>query len=184
MNAYDFDKTIYNGDSTFHFFKFILKKHPHLIPSFLVKSGYNFILYRLKKITKTKMKEQFYSIFTKIDAEALLCEFWDTHEKNIKKFYMENQRDDDLIISASPEFLLAPICKRLGITHLIASRVDVKTGKYTGENCWGEEKVVRFKEVYGDAEVGEFYSDSYSDTPMARLARTAYLVKGDKLLDF
>ena len=33
----------------------------------------------------------------------------------------------------------------------------------------------------GEAEVAAFYSDSLADTPMARLAREAWLVKGDAL---
>ncbi|MBF1089242.1 MAG: haloacid dehalogenase-like hydrolase, partial [Solobacterium sp.] len=30
--------------------------------------------------------------------------------------------------------------------------------------------------------IENFYSDSYSDTPLARIAENAYLVKGDNLL--
>ena len=33
---------------------------------------------------------------------------------------------------------------------------------------------------YPNTEVGEFYSDSLSDTPMAKLAQRAYLVKGSE----
>jgi phosphoserine phosphatase len=49
-------------------------------------------------------------------------------------------------------------------------------------NCHGEEKVRRYREAFGDAPIDEFYSDSYSDTPLAKLAAKAYLVKGDKRL--
>ena len=60
--------------------------------------------------------------------------------------------------------------------------VDKKTGKYEGENCWGEEKVRRFKEKMPKAQIESFYSDSRSDTPMARLATgKSYLVKDDTL---
>ncbi len=45
------------------------------------------------------------------------------------------RKEDDVIISASPEFLLRPICNRLGIRHLIASRVDARSGAYDGQNC-------------------------------------------------
>ena len=40
----------------------------------------------------------------------------------------------------------------------------------------------RFREIFPDGKIGEFYSDSYSDTPLARLAEKAFLVKGDRLL--
>ena len=120
--------------------------------------------------------------FENIDDE--IEEFWDKNKKNIKDFYYENQREDDLVTSASPEFLLRPICQRLGISRLIASRVDKYSGRYAGENNWGEEKVKRFYEVYPNGEVEEFYSDSYSDDPMAKIADRAYLVKGDQILDW
>ena len=37
------------------------------------------------------------------------------------------------------------------------------------------------KELYPNAEIDEFYSDLYCDTPLARLAKKAYIVKGEKL---
>ena len=40
------------------------------------------------------------------------------------------------------------------------------------------------REEYPDAEVEQFYSDSLHDTPLARLAREAFLVKGDALSPF
>ena len=55
-----------------------------------------------------------------------------------------------------------------------------KTGKYSGLNCHGEEKVRRYREVYGDAPIDSFYSDSRSDAPLAGLAAHAYLVHGDE----
>ena len=64
---------------------------------------------------------------------------------------------------------------------MMATRVDTKTGLFNGENCIGEEKVVRFNERYPGEEIDEFYSDRYVDTPVARVAKKAIMVKGDKL---
>ena len=114
------------------------------------------------------------------DIEGAVLDFWKVNQKKIKKFYLDMKEDSDIIISASPEFLLAPICKQLGVT-LMGTRVDNRTGLFDGENCHGEEKVRRLYEVYPDAEVDEFYSDMYCDTPLARLAKRAYIVKGNKI---
>ena len=89
-----------------------------------------------------------------------------------------------MIISASPEFLLAPICKKLEIKHLIASKVDSKSGKYSGVNCHGKEKVRRFYEEFSDGEIDKFYSDSFSDTPMAEISKKAFLVNGNKITEW
>jgi phosphoserine phosphatase len=60
--------------------------------------------------------------------------------------------------------------------------IDIHTGKYDGLNCHGEEKVRSFHELFPEGKIDEFYSESYSDTPLARLAEKAFLVKGDSLL--
>lgn len=179
MNVYDFDNTIYAGDSTFDFYMFCLKRHKEILklsPN-LAKEFTKFAV--LRRISKTEFKENMYSFLKYIDLEKDLKDFWDTHKNRIKMWYYIKQRDDDVIISASPEFLLKPICKELGIKHLIASKVDPKTGKYIGINCSGEEKVRRFEEIFGDAEIDEFYSDSYSDMPLVKRARLSNRIKGE-----
>ncbi len=180
MNIYDFDGTLYAGDSTMDFLKYSIRKHPGLI-RFLPAMGLAALKhYGFHSIEKTDMKQVFYRIFTGYDAEGLLEEFWDKHETNIFPWYPgRQQKEDDIIISASPEFLLKPICKRLGIRHLMASRVDSCTGIYTGKNCWGPEKPIRLREQMGITRCDNFYSDSYSDQPLAEIAHNAFLVEKD-----
>lgn len=185
MNVYDFDNTIYKGDSTFDFYRFCLARHPKIflrIPKLLA----DFIKFRTGKLTKTQFKEQMYKFLLDVDdIDSSLKLFWDKNIYKIKDFYKKGQKEDDVIISASPEFLVIPACMRIGIKHVMASRVDKKTGKYDGFNCHGEEKVKRFYEVFADGVIDDFYSDSYSDTPLANLATNkSYMVKGDKLLDW
>ena len=183
MNVYDFDDTIYNGDSSLDFVLFCLKKNKKLfkyIPHIIL----GFILYIFKIIKKTKMKEYFFSFLESIDGKVYVEEFWKTHKKNIKKFYLDNKKSNDLIISASPIFLLKPICEKLGIKNLIASEVDIKTGKFLSENCKGSRKVDLFYEKYPNKKIREFYSDSLSDTPLANIARNAYLVDNENIKDW
>jgi len=180
MNVYDFDNTIYDGDSTFDFYVFCLKKHKKIIRLFPSLTSAFTKYYVLKKGTKTQFKEKMYQFLSLIDTEKEVNLFWETHRKNIKSWYYENQKADDIIISASPEFLLNPICKSLGIQHLIASRVSPENGKYSGINCHGKEKVRLFREQF-DGEIDEFYSDSYSDTPLAEISKKAFMVKKNKI---
>lgn len=184
MNAYDFDKTIYDGDSTADFYLFCLKKHKSILllaPSLLFAFCR---FYVFKKGTKTEFKEKMYRFLTKCNTENDVAEFWDKNCEKIKDFYIKQKKSDDVIISASPEFLLAPICRKLGIRYLIASKVDSKSGKYSGINCHGKEKVRRFYEEFKDGEVDEFFSDSLSDTPMAEISKKAFLVKGNKITEW
>ena len=175
MNIYDFDGTIYHGDSTFDFFRWSLKKHPALM-RYLPCQAWGFLLYGLRITSKTKAKETFYRFLRGFDARADLKEFWDTHEHNIYPYYRQQHADTDIVISASPEFLLEPICQRLGIRHLMASRVDPETGLYTGVNCHGAEKVTRLHDQMGVDHCDSFYSDAHCDLPLAKIADQAFLV--------
>ncbi len=180
MNVYDFDKTIYVHDSSADLIKWCLKKRPYLVfPYFfpILRGAIRlFILHQPKEVAK----EDFFSLLKYFDnREELIKEFWDTHEQGIKEYYRKQRRDDDLIISASPEFLIKEICDRLHVSCM-ASPLDLHTLRYTGKNCHGKEKVVRLREIT-DEQIEEFYSDSLSDTPLAEIAEKAYLVKGDAI---
>ena len=64
INLYDFDKTIYDGDSSVDFFLFNLKKQP-LLFFHIFKMFYVLIKYKLKKIDKTQMKVVVFSYLKK-----------------------------------------------------------------------------------------------------------------------
>ena len=175
MNVYDFDKTIYRGDSTIDFYLFSLKQKP-LLMCCLPIQAWGFVLYFFGKIDKTKLKEKFFCFIKNIDCEQYVDAFWAKNKRKMADWYIEQQKSDDVVISASPDFLLQPICEQLGIQHLMASCVDPKTGKFLGDNCYGIAKVERYKTAFGNSRIDHFYSDSLSDTPMAQLADNAFLV--------
>lgn len=176
MNAYDFDKTIYPGDSASHFWRFIVRRHPAaalravsaLGPALRAVGG---------DLSRGELKQGLFAVLRGVEDPVKEAEiFWDSHIERIYPWYLGRKRDDDLIISASPDFLIAEACRRLGIAHM-ATNIDPATGHLLGPNCWGEEKVRRFKAEYGETHIEEFYSDSLSDLPMMALAERGYLVK-------
>lgn len=181
---YDFDGTIYDGDSSVDFFKFCLKKDKSIykmLPKLVIK----FLAYKSKNITDTELKEFIFSFLKNFkNVDEIVKEFWKTHESKIKSFYLEKNHDQDIIISASPEFLLKPICIKLKVRDLIASDVDKTTGKFKKPNNRGEEKVKEFYKKYPKAEILEMYSDSLHDKPLLDLAKKSYFVKKNKLYDY
>lgn len=184
--VYDFDGTIYDGDSTFDFIKFLLKKKKSLL-THLPKMLFYLIKYKLKLIKKEEMKECFFEIFNKFNnIDKLIEEFWLENEKNIKSFFKDKKtHKNDIIASASPYFLLEPIAKKYEVKDLFASPVDKKTGKYKGINCHGVEKVRLINKKYKDAIVEEMYSDDEkADKPLLELANKSFIVKKDKLIDY
>lgn len=181
MNVYDFDKTIYDGDSSVDFYLFCLLKKPYivvLIPSIL----WGFILYKLRFKEKEYFKEKYFSFvkcFSNID--ELVIQFWNKNEGKIKDWYLKQRKSNDVIITASPNFLIEEIVKRLGVDSLIASMVDSENGLFLSKNCYGKEKVKRYKKKFKNIVIENFYSDSMSDLPMMELSNNAFLVKGDSI---
>ena len=184
LYLYDFDGTIYDGDSSVDFFKYCLKKNPK-IKKMLPKIGLKFIKYKLKLITVTELKEYIFSFVNYIDyIDKEVKNFLKEHKTKLKNFYMIKDHKNDIIISASPEFLLNPICKELKVKGLIASDVDKKTGHFNKPNNYKEEKVKRFRELYKDAIIEEMYSDSLNDKPLLDLANKSYFIKKNTIYDY
>ncbi|MBQ3284094.1 MAG: HAD-IB family phosphatase [Ruminococcus sp.] len=183
MNVFDFDETIYYGDSTRDFIFWCFRHYPKTL-LYLPLIGYASVRYYTFRIgTKTEFKEKMYRFLKAIKGVEDVERFWKEKFSGIKPFYRQIHRDDDVIVSASPEFLLKPLEDKLHIT-VIASKVDIRTGKYDGLNCYHAEKVKRFREKYPDGKIESFYSDSYSDEPLALLAEKAYIVDGDTLIEW
>lgn len=176
FNVYDFDKTVLPYDSTAAFFIFCLKRQLSLIFA-VIPAALSFPLFKLGIITKTRCKEIFYRFLTKLeDVDELVELFWRIKKRDFYPWYLSQKRSSDLIISASPDFLLRPICDELGV-RLIASRVDKHTGKTEGLNNYGMEKLNRFRAEFPMAVIDEFYSDSLSDEPLAFIAKKAFFIK-------
>ncbi len=178
--VYDFDQTIFRGDSTARFCLFALRRRRRLALA-LPRVGAAFLKMALGRLSKTQAKQVLFQALLPAlpEVDVAVQAFWAENLGRIKPWYLKQKADSDLVISASPEFLLEPVCQQLGIS-LIASPVDKHTGEYRGPNCHGEEKVRRYQALYGQ-EGFEFYSDSLSDAPMAQLACRAWMVRGDAL---
>lgn len=180
MNVYDFDQTIFHPDSSYCFICYCLRHRTlafsRCLPSVMLES----VRYILGgREDAKKLKESLFSFLNRIDnIDALVHEFWQSHDKQISSWYLRQKRADDIIISASPEFLLRPVADSLGV-RLIATKMNPYNGKIKGKNCHDREKVRRFLEAYPDAVVDEFYSDSLCDEPMAKIAVKAFLVTGN-----
>lgn len=184
MNVYDFDNTIYNGETAMDFYIFCLAKKPSLIrymPLMLTMLA----KYKLGKISVAELEAKAAKYAAKIllsvdGTKNAVSEFWDKNEHKIKKLYLERKRKDDIIISASCGFILHEICTRLGIKNLICSEINTDTGELE-QVCFNTNKPVMLKKFFPDAAVDNFYTDSLNDLPMIELAENAYLVKKNKI---
>lgn len=180
MNVYDFDKTIFLGESSTAFYRFCIPRHP-LILLWLPVAGV-FGLGRLMRLCDTtRWKEAFHGYLRCVpDADNLVEAFWDKNQARIAPWLPERLAEGGVVISASPEFLIGGLCRRLGLEYM-GTRMDIRSGKIDGRNCRGAEKTRRFRERYPQAVIRFFYSDSLADSPMADIAEQAFMVAGGVL---
>lgn len=186
MRVFDFDNTIYDGESGFDLFLYYLKKDTKGVAKYAPKFIECFLKYKAHSITidevKTKYAAYIRAYLKKIDNISKDFEdFWNKNEKNVKSFYYKIKRDDDVILSACPICLLEIMTKRLGLNNVIGSEFNIETGEI-GEICYNENKVNMFRKVYGDVEIDEFYTDSISDKPIMDISKNVFLVNGDKII--
>ena len=182
MNVYDFDQTIFNPDSSYAFVLYCLRHYPRAVLHAAPGMAAFGVLHLAKQADTRALKEKVFAFLPRLDdVDRIVQEFWKENWSRLEPWYLEQKREDDLIISASPRFLLQPVADRLGV-QLIATPMDKHTGKIIGSNCHDYEKVTRFYAAYPDGKPESFYSDSLSDTPMARISQQAFLVrKGERV---
>lgn len=182
MNVFDFDRTIFYPDSSAEFIRYCLRRYPRYFRGNIGGIALSALNYAAQREDATPMKEQLFAFLSFVpEPEALAEEFWSANTGGIAQWYLDIHKEDDLVISASPEFLLRPVADRLGF-DIIATPMNPASGQIAGLNCRGEEKVRRFREKYPDGEIDDFYSDSYSDAPLASLAKRAFIVKKGKII--
>lgn len=184
MNIYDFDDTIYNGDTNRDILMYGFKKHPFLVLKALKKAKKLQKDYKRGVIEFERVKEAMLSFIFKIkNYPKFINDFVDSHMKNIKPWYLNRRTQNDIIISASYELWIMQFCKRLGIRYVIATKTD-SDGRIIGKNCKGAEKLKRLASVIPNAVIVTAYSDSSCDIPILESARTAYVVEGNKLITY
>ncbi|MBQ9517863.1 MAG: haloacid dehalogenase-like hydrolase [Eubacterium sp.] len=175
MNAYDFDETIFYPDSAISFAFWCAKRKPKLWFNFVPKVMKCLVQYKKGKLPRYKLERTFFSYLTQIDDfDEQIEAFWDKNESNISKWYLEQKKPDDLIISASPVCIIAPIAKRLGVNY-VATEYDKEYDVFVDNLMYAKEKA-KYILDHDFPVIENFYSDSLSDTPLALLAEKAHLV--------
>lgn len=180
VNVFDFDKTIFDGDTEFDFYSYLLTKRVlsktnHKKISDLINADilvfYKEIIYLYPILLEVKNHKQ------------LIEEFWNINFSKIKPYFLSILQSDDIISSATPRILLEPVINKMKPITFITSDLYCRGSKkyelkYLNSR---ENKVLKFKKLYPNTEINNFYSDSDNDLPLAKLAKNAYKVTGDSI---
>ena len=93
MNVYDFDGTIYRGDSSVDFFLFCLIRFPWLLLVLPYQVAV-IILYKLHICSKEQEKSAFFSFLRFVpNVETMVKKFWCKNRDRIAVWYLSQKKD-------------------------------------------------------------------------------------------
>jgi phosphoserine phosphatase len=139
------------------------------------------ILTKFKLISNDALKEGGVKLFLKGKSKDEVERVAKNYAKTIKtnKVYKEMSFEDRvLIVSASFEEYLKPLFPKN--VEIVASKLKYKDNKVEGVlfNCYSKKKIDALKQKSVE-EIDRFYTDSYSDKPLAKISKEIVLVRGD-----
>lgn len=199
LAIFDIDYTITKKETLMELFKYVIKTDKKNI-RFLPRAIFCGSMYMLKLYDERNVKEKFLKFIDGIkeqDLAELVKNFYNHKLKTIlykdalnmiKKLKSEGY--DIYLISASPEFYVNEFYNIKEVDKIIGTKFNFKNGifmrKMEGENCKGEEKVKRLREVLKKEKIevnfkeSYMFSDSLSDKPLLDLVGKPYLINYKK----
>lgn len=195
LTVFDLDKTLINGDSNELWHEF-LKEKEILDDEFIEEDKrlmglyakgeldmdeyLKFALLALKALS-LKEVDSLMSEFIEIKIAPIVYKEAPAVIKNAK---------NPLIISATPEFIVKPIGKFLGIDEAIGMRLVEENGYFTNKYekplSYQEGKVACLQNWLQEKNMSPekiiFYTDSINDLPLCEFAHEAYCVNPDEKL--
>ena len=184
MNIYDFDGTIYDGDSTKDIIRYGFKRHPFKVLKCLRNARRRNRDFLGGLATFEQVKEDLLAFIFQIqNYPKFVNDFVDSHMKKIKPLYKSRHTDNDVIASASFDLWVNLFARKLGVRNVIATRVDT-AGKILGINCKGDEKLRRIREALPNIPIDNAYADSQVDEPLLVNATNGFVIEGNKVIPY
>lgn len=184
--VFDFDGTIYKGDTTKDFCWYFYQKKPFKSYYLLIQLA-SWLLWRLKLLTTTQFKSTFIQFINRIEGEqitGLLNSFWEekkslVHDNLVLEITrLKKEGVHIVVVSASPELFIKTFCLSLSVDTVLGSELNVLNNKYRLLiNCRGEEKLKRLNRAFPDFELIAAYSDNKDDDVLLKVAKNGFWVR-------
>ena len=183
MQVFDFDNTIYHGESTFDFAMFIIKRKKSLLKC---APGITLLLIKYKRCKMNALEfqtelEKFTGPFlqNKEFIKKSVQDFWQKNRKKLDQNIIKKIKKNDAILTWSPSFLIKEKENDLNTKNIVATEIDIDEGKIHFLN-FGKNKVKIFQEKFPKKKIQTVYTDSYNDKALMDVAKNVYLVKKGK----
>lgn len=189
--VFDFDGTLTTKDTFVEFIKYACGAWKFLF-GFLLYSPL-MVLMKLRLYPNWKCKQKVFSFFFKgMDHNEFrrYCEQFSEKIEEIKNpavfdIFLQHisEGTDVYVVSASVDEWIMPFSNKYGAKDVIGTKIETDskgmlTGRFSTRNCYGQEKVERFKEVEPDRDVYTLfaYGDSRGDKEMIEFADNGFWV--------
>jgi len=183
---FDLDDTLIAGDSDYSWGEFLTTKKIVDSAHFKRENDRFYRDYQLGKLdilAYLKFSLAPLALLSKTDLETLHREFmqeviepmWLPKADILLKEHREKE-DTLMVITSTNRFIVEPICKKLGIENLIATELEERNDRFTGQvsgtPSFQEGKIVRLNSWLDTSdfilEESSFYSDSINDLPLLK----------------
>jgi HAD superfamily hydrolase (TIGR01490 family) len=198
---FDLDKTIIASSSALAFSKPMLR-HGLISRRAALKSAYAQLVFSLSGADEDRterMRAEISALCTGWDVEQVRAIVNETlHDIVDPLVYAEAaeliashkaQGHDVIVLSAAGEEVVTPIAGLLGVTHSVATRMEIVDGRYSGQvdfYCYGEQKSVAAKQLAVDKGYDLSscfaYTDSSTDIPLLETVGKPHAVNPDRAL--
>ncbi|PFG41891.1 HAD superfamily hydrolase (TIGR01490 family) [Isoptericola jiangsuensis] len=198
---FDLDKTIIATSSSAAFSKPFLSGGL-LTRGDVLRSAYAYFLFHVGSadaVQTERMRQHLSELSTGWDAAKVRRIVTETlHEHIDPVVYAEavdliaqhhEQGHDVVVVSASSTELVEPIAAMLGADHVVATRMEIVDGRFTGRidfYAYGENKAAAMREIAAargyDLQRCYAYSDSMTDAPMLAAVGHGFAVNPDRAL--
>ena len=190
--AFDFDGTLTTTDTLLAFIRFTHGRRRLLWG--LLRHAHGLLMMMLGVYPNWKVKEKVFSHFYKETKYETFAQ-WGNDFAELAETMLNSQMVETLqqhlaeghmvcVVTASIEEWVRPICERLGVRTLLATRIEVSsegllTGRFLSSNCHGAMKVTRLLEVFPcrQSYILYAYGDSCGDKELLAFADEAYRMK-------
>jgi phosphatidylglycerophosphatase C len=185
--AFDFDGTLTVRDSFTAFLKWGGGPRRHALGLLrLTPAALAYLVHRDRGRIKAAAVREFLRGVSRAQLEADARDFAERFSRSLLRpdavDAWKRWRSDHVrlvIVTASPDLVVAPFARALGADALIATELafdgqDRITGAFATPNCRGPEKVTRLKAAFGpDLELKAAYGDTGGDKEMLAMAEAA-----------
>lgn len=190
--AFDFDGTLTTADTLIAFIRFTHGRR-RLILGFL-RHAHRLLMMKLGLYPNWKAKEKVFSHFYKGTPYVQFMQ-WGRDFADIAGTMLNSRTVEVLqqhlaqghtvcVVTASIDEWVRPICRRLGITTVLATRIEVSadgmlTGRFQSSNCYGPQKVKRLLEAFPRRQTYRLYAygDSRGDNELLAFADEGFRIE-------